>query len=135
MPFEDTIEGKTFYCPHETNNTCGICNKCLGKEQPKESWEEKYYRNTEKMLNNFKNKRIGFGEFIEKEQEFIKKLLQIQRGKIMEEKFAKTYKSSESYTRGFLDGKNIVEKQLLDYFTDDRYYEKEDIKRFLKHKK
>ena len=37
----------------------------------KDNWENKHYRNTEKLLNDFKNKRIGYSEFIEKSAKFI----------------------------------------------------------------
>ena len=35
--FDDTFEGQTNYCIHETTNKSGICNACLGqkRKQPK----------------------------------------------------------------------------------------------------
>jgi len=35
-------------------------------------WEDKHYRLTERLLNDFKNKRTGYGEFIDNVQTFIK---------------------------------------------------------------
>ena len=40
--FKETLEGQTQYCNHETNNTSGICDKCLGKIDWKDKFHERF---------------------------------------------------------------------------------------------
>ena len=41
------------------------------ERQEAEGWTETFYRMTEKLLNDFKNKRMGYSEFIEKQTKYI----------------------------------------------------------------
>lgn len=31
--FKEDFEGSTFFCPHETENESGVCDKCLGRAE------------------------------------------------------------------------------------------------------
>jgi hypothetical protein len=85
-----------------------VSNKVI-MEQPKE-WEEEfedfYWEN-----GKYDGRELGIVEH----KKFITHLLTQQKEEIMSEKFANTYKSSQSYLRGYEDGNHNFKKQVIDF--------------------
>lgn len=46
------------------------------------SWEKEHYRFCESLLNDFRNKRLSYSEFIDRDKQFIKDLLDKQREEV-----------------------------------------------------
>lgn len=92
---KDSIQEKVCYCGNEellqeiencpVHKTTKFTSSSKLSPQSKPNWEDGHYRNTEKLLNDFKQKKIGFIEFIEQSKSFIHKVEQETRKAVLDE--------------------------------------------------